>query len=148
MSDDFDDQFQFPVEATAVLLFARALGYPDDTFAAGDALPPTFLQATAHYEPDYPLDTTRVGWADKKAPRFPGVGKSLHAEQTFRFHAPIRVGDVLTVTIRTGKQWNKPRQQGGSLRFVEQQTTFHNQHGVLCAEALNLGALPESEASS
>ena len=142
---DFDDRFELHVEALAVLLFARALGYPDGTYAAGDAVPPTFLQAAAHIEPNYPLDTTRPGWIDKRSPRYPGVGRSLHAEQTFRYHHPIRVGDVLTVTIRTGRQWDKPSRRGGSLRFVEQITTFHNQHGVLCADALNLGALPQEE---
>ncbi len=47
------DNVQFPIEAGHVMLFRRAVGYPDaDT---SSAVPPTFVIASAQFDPDYPL---------------------------------------------------------------------------------------------
>ena len=54
---------RFPVEASHILMFARAIGdsnliYSDDVHAAGTEVgsiiaPPTFAQASAQFDPDY-----------------------------------------------------------------------------------------------
>src|SRR3954470_24455424 len=56
---------RFPIEAGHVLMFARAIGDPnpvyadDDVAAATEAgaipAPPTFVTASAQFDPDYPL---------------------------------------------------------------------------------------------
>lgn len=150
------EHFRFPVDATSVMLFARSLGddqpaYTDiDHPAAAEGLvpPPTFFQSSAHYEPDYPLDTLRTGWKQKITPRHPGPGKTLHGEQRFVYHHPVRSGDVLDVTIRIGEQWRKESSRGGALDFVEQITEFRNQDGVLCVTAVNTGVIPENKPGS
>ena len=128
--DAVTDRFTFPVDATSVMLFARSLGetraestepgHPDA--AAGLVPTPTFFQSSVHYEPDYPLDATRPGWQEKTSPRYPGPGRTLHGEQRFTYHHPVRSGDVLEVTIRTGERWRKESTRGGALDFVEQIT--------------------------
>ena len=55
----------FPVEASHIMMFARAIGdtnpvYHDaaaakDTEAGGIIAPPSFVQAVAQFDPDYPL---------------------------------------------------------------------------------------------
>jgi hypothetical protein len=144
------ETFSFPIDATSVMLFARALGdgraeYTEATNPAGLVPPPTFYQASAHYEPDYPLDATRPGWQPKTTPRYPGPGKTLHGEQRFTYHHPVRSGEELTVTIRTGDQWRKESSRGGALDFVEQITEFRNGRGVLCVTAVNVGVIPENK---
>lgn len=139
------DTFRFPVDETTVLLFARSLGDEHPAYASGAAVPPTFLQAAAHFEPDHPYDSTRPGWRPKVTPRYPGAGRTLHGEQRFTYHHPVRIGDELTVTIRIGRQWEKESGRGGKLGFVEQITEFHNQEGVLCVTSVNVGVIPENK---
>jgi len=152
------DSYQFPVDRTQVMLFARALldirpeyWDPDDpaTKAIGGIVtPPTFVISSAHWDPDYPLDLTRP----RKEPRQPrqegegrggNVARILHAEQHFEYHHPIRVGDVLTVTSRPGKTWEKQGRRGGRLLFTETITEFRNQDGVLCVTARSVGVQTE-----
>src|SRR5690242_4880746 len=99
------DSYEFPVDRTQVMLFARSLldinpvfWDPDDpaTKAVGGIVtPPTFVQSSAHWEPDYALDLTRP----RKNPRPArpagegggggGLGRGLHAEQHYEYHHPI-----------------------------------------------------------
>ena len=56
---------QFPIEAGHVLMFARAIGDPNPIYADADVAaasevgvipaPPTFVTASAQFDPDYPL---------------------------------------------------------------------------------------------
>jgi acyl dehydratase len=56
---------EFPVEKGAILMFARAVGdtnpiYYDEAYAKGTEVgsviaPPTFVQSSAQFDPDYPL---------------------------------------------------------------------------------------------
>lgn len=111
---------RFPVEAGQVLQFARSLGDVNPVFtdpkvaiSAGlDAIPapPTYVQASAHFDPDYPLrphpdrpwfgsgrEATGYGPDDEDT-----AGGMLHGEQHFVYHRPLLVGDVLTATVRDG----------------------------------------------
>src|SRR5262244_594849 len=56
---------RFPVEAGHILMFARSIGDANPVYADADSdaaravggviAPPTFVQASAQYDPDYPL---------------------------------------------------------------------------------------------
>ena len=121
------DGYEFPVDRTQVMLFARSVrdinpvfSDPDDpaTKAAGGIIvPPTFVQSSAHWEPNYGLDITRPRPAN--APQRPagggggGLGRGLHAEQHYEYHHPIHVGDTLTVTSKPGERWEKEGRRGG-----------------------------------
>src|ERR1044072_3261526 len=118
---------RFPVEAGHIMLFARRAGdpnpiYSDEEYAKGTEVggiiaPPTFVQASAQFDPDYPL-RPKPGepWfgSGKEPTGLPrgggrgsggsggGGGAGLHAEQHFEYHRPLRPGDVLSVTSKEG----------------------------------------------
>jgi hypothetical protein len=149
------EPFEFPVDRTAVMLFARALGDirpeywdPDDPATKavdGVVVPPTFVQSSAHWQPDYPLDLTRP----RKGPPPPhrgdngGLGRGLHAEQHYEYHHPVHAGDTLTVSTRPGERWEKQGRRGGKLLFGETITEYRNQDGVLCVTARSVGVQTE-----
>jgi len=153
------EPYEFPVDRTQVMLFARSLrdvrpeySDPDDdaTKSVGGILtPPTFVQCSAHWDPNYGLDLTRP----RKEPlpqRRPsggggggGMARGLHAEQHYEYHHPIHVGDVLTVATHSGNRWEKEGRRGGKLSFAETITEYHNQDGVLCVTATSVGVQTE-----
>ena len=150
------DGYAFPVDRSAVMLFARSLGDirpeysdPEDpaTRAVGGIVtPPTFVQSSAHWQPDYALDLTRP----RKGPAPErggggggGLGRGLHAEQHYEYHHPIHVGDTLTVTSHPGERWEKQGKRGGKLLFSESITEYRNQDGVLCVTARSIGVQTE-----
>lgn len=59
------------------------------------------------------------------------LGKMLHAEQSFTYHAPICAGDSITIENRVSDIYDK---KGGALEFVVQDYTARNQEGTLVAE--------------
>ena len=150
-----------PVEAGQILFFARALGdpnpiYSDEGYASSTEFgavlaPPTFTEVYHQYMEEYPL-RPKLGepWfgsgrtATSRPPRerrggerrsSGGGGTGLHAEQHFEYHAPIRAGDVLTWETRRGESWEREGRRGGTLRFREAITEFHNQRGELVVTA-------------
>ena len=147
----------FPVEYGHVVAFARAVGdrsvVPDgDTPVPSDQLqaPPTFGAAYIHWDPDWTLrprhdeawmgsgqDATGIVDSDDQNRNL------LHAEQQFDYFAPIRVGDVLTVTQRPGEQWSKHGSRGGLLSFTQTFIDYHNQDGVLVLRATSTGVITE-----
>jgi hypothetical protein len=143
--------FTFPVEAGAILAFARAIGDLDPRWwdAGSDAAkarggitaPPTFVASVAQWDPDWPY-RPRPGeqWFGSAKgpgtkPPTAGSGTSLHAEQHYVYERPLRPGDVLTVERSAGKEWDKKSRGGGSLHFEEEITTFTDQHGELVMTA-------------
>jgi hypothetical protein len=152
-----DDGFEFPVDRTQVMLFARALRdispvysdpeHPDTRVAGGIITPPTFVQSSAHWQPNYPLDITRPRPAGEERPARSGggggLGRGLHAEQRYEYHHPIHAGDTLTVTTRPGKAWEREGRRGGKLTFSESITEYRNQDGVLCVTATSVGVQTE-----
>ena len=151
------DSFEFPVDRSAVMLFARSLGdirpeYSDPEDPATQAMggivvPPTFVQSSAHWQPDYPLDLTRPRKGGAPSGRGGGegggLGRGLHAEQHYEYHHPIHAGDTLTVSTRPGERWEKQGRRGGTLRFSETITEYRNQDGVLCVTARSVGVQTE-----
>ena len=155
------DERTFPVEATHILMFARSVNddnpiYADAEYAKSTEVgkiiaPPTFAQAVAQFTPDYPLrpkvDEPWFG-SGKEAtgtPNPPGAGGGggLHAEQEFIYHRHLSPGDVLTVTTKPGKTWEKQGKRGGKLTFSETITEYHDQNGELVVTARGVGVRTE-----
>lgn len=153
--------FRFPVEAGQIMLFARAAGDPNpvyrdpqaaQTLAVGGIIaPPTFAQASAQWDPDYPL-RPKFGepWFGSGAAES-GVspekraaeGGGLHAEQHFEYLRPLRPGEVLTVSVQPGDTWEKQGRRGGRLIFTEQITEYRDAAGDLVLRARAVGVRPE-----
>ena len=155
---------EFPVEASHILMFARAINdpnpiYSDAEFAArgecgGIIAPPTFTQSSAQFDPDYFL-RPKIGqpwFGSGKNPtgivRTPGGGGGgggggLHAEQHYEYHRPVRAGDVLTATTLPGKTWEKEGRRSGKLIFSESITEYRDQTGELVITARGVGVRTE-----
>lgn len=165
---------RFPIEAGHIMCFARSIGdfnpvYFDDaaagTIEVGSIIaPPTFVQASAQFDPDYPLrpradqvwfgsGATASGHRREASPEVPtsaspsgstsgsGGGTGLHAEQHYEYHRPLRVGDVLTPTTRPGESWVKEGRRGGKLQFRESITEYRDGKGDLVVTARSVGVL-------
>lgn len=161
MSDK--ESITFPVEASHIMMFARAIGdtnpvYQDAEAAAnspagGIVAPPTFLQSVAQFDPNYFLrpkpgepwfgSGARPSGIEGK----PASSGGLHAEQHFEHFRPARPGDVLTVTQRAGETWEKQSRRGGKLLFNEKITEYHDQNGELVCRARSVGVKTEAPPS-
>ena len=139
---------RFPIEAGHIMLFARAIGDPNPIYYDPEQAiaPPTFVQASAQFDPDYGL-RPKIGrpWfgsgrtpsgLQRPAPAEDGSsggggsgsgerrggggggGTGLHAEQHYEYHLPLRAGDVLTSTTTPGKRWEKEGRRAGKLVFA------------------------------
>ena len=155
---------KFPIEAGHIMMFARAVGddnsiYYDAEYAAsteceGIVAPPTFVQASVQFDPDYSLrprtgqpwlgsggSPTGVGRSSGGGGR--RVGGGLHAEQRYEYHRHPRVGDVLTATTRRGNSWEKQGRRSGKLVFSERITEYRDQNGALVVTATSVGVRTE-----
>ena len=159
---------KFPIEASHVMMFARSVGdanpvYHDAEYAKGTEpgaiiAPPTFLQASAQFDPDYFL-RPKIGEPWFGSGREPsgvkkeaaggsgGGGGGLHAEQHFEYHRTPKVGDVLTAEVKPGKSWEKEGRRGGKLMFSETITEYRDQNGELVVTARGLGVRTERPAT-
>jgi N-terminal half of MaoC dehydratase len=158
---------RFPVEEGAIILFARAVGdpnpvYSDAGYAASTEVgaliaPPTFIQSSAHFDPDYPLrpkpgepwfgsgrtPTGRPAGSEESSGGGPKRGTGLHAEQEYEYHRPLRPGDVLTSETRPGQRWEK-QGRSGKLVFSESITEYRDEKGELVVTARNVGVRTEA----
>lgn len=177
---------RFPVEYGHVLMFARSIGdtnpiysdpdYAADTEVGGIIAPPTFVQASAQFDPDYGLRPhpdrpwhgsgkeasglmRRREGADEGSGSGGGGGRSgggggggggsgLHAEQHYEYHRPLRVGDVLTSTTRRGESWEKEGRRAGKLVFSESITEYRDSDGELVVTARSVGVRTERPVES
>ncbi len=161
----------FPVEASHIMMFALSVGddnpiYHDAAHAARTEpgaiiAPPTFVQAVAQFDEEYPL-RPRPGkpWfgSGREATGVrPGSGSgdgggggnqgTLHAEQHFEYHRHPQAGDVLSVTVRPGKSWEKEGRRAGKLIFSETITEYRDQNGELVVTARGVGVRTERPAT-
>jgi len=151
---------RFPVESAHIAMFARSINDPnpvyyDPEYAASTELggipaPPTFVQASAQFDPDYFLrpkfdqpwfgsGREATGIVRDPAKSSGGGGGGLHAEQHYEYHRPLLAGDVLTATTRDGEKWEKQGRRGGSLQFSETITEYRNAAGELVVTARGVG---------
>ncbi|MDA0979162.1 MAG: MaoC family dehydratase N-terminal domain-containing protein [Proteobacteria bacterium] len=160
---------KFPIEAGHIMMFARSIGdanpiYYDEEYAGktepGAVIaPPTFVQSSAQFNPDYFLRPKigeewfgsakgPTGITSKKEGGGGGGGGGLHAEQHYVYHRTPRAGDVLTATVKPGKSWEKEGRRGGKLMFSESVTEYRDQHGELVVTATGVGVRTERPATS
>lgn len=141
---------RFPVEAGHVLMFRRSLGEAA-TYDPEGLAPPTFTAAGAQFEPTHPLrpqpgepwmgsgrtpsGTAQPGGGIPGGGPDGGTASTLHAEQHFTYHRPVRVGDVLTPTSRPGEEWTKEGKRGGTLHFRSYVTEYRDAAGELVVTA-------------
>jgi hypothetical protein len=149
--------FSFPVEAGHVLMFARALGdetYGNPGHARVRMAPPTFVAAVAQFDPEWP-HRPRPGEQWRGSGCGPGTpventggGTSLHAEQHYEYHRPVRAGEVLIVDRFPGRSWEKQSSRAGLLRFEEEVTTFTDADGETVCTARRVRVLTEKPVES
>ena len=161
---------RFPVEASHILMFARAVDdpnpiYADAQYAAGTAVgsiiaPPTFAQASAQFDSNYALRPKHghTWFGSAKSPsalmdkpveptkeKSAGAGGNaaglLHAEQHFEYHRHLKPGDVLSATSKAGKTWEKEGKKGGKLMFAEAVTEYRDQSGELVITATGVSVI-------
>ena len=161
------DGFSFPVDPTAIMLFASAIGetnpiYHDEEHARATPLggviaPPTFGVASAHWNPRHGFRGVRRIPPPPPSPAVEGAGgaprpergeggsvaRILHGEQRFEYHEPLRPGMRLRVETRPGKSWEKEGKRGGKLRFTETITEYHDEAGALVVTATSVGIITE-----
>ena len=152
---------KFPVEAGHIMLFARSVGdtnqvyydedYAKTTEAEGIIAPPTFVQASAQWEDDYPLRPT-IGepWFGSgkeptgvKRESSGGGGGGLHAEQHYEYHRHLRPGDVLHSVNKPGEKWERESKRAGTLKFSEAITEYYDQNNELVITARSVGVQTE-----
>ena len=152
---------KFPIEAGHIMLFARSIGdknpiYYDEDYAKTTEpgctiAPPTFVQASAQFDPDYFL-RPKIGepWIGSgknptgmTQPSEGGVGRGLHAEQHYEYHRQLKVGDVLKAETKPGKKWEKEGRRAGKLVFTESITEYRDQKGELVITARSVGVVTE-----
>lgn len=157
---------KFPVEAGHIMMFARAVGddnriYYDENYAAESEVqkivaPPTFVQSSAQFDPEYQLRPkigqewygsakSASGLTTEEEPK--GDGR-LHAEQHFEYHRHLNPGDVLNASVKPGKTWEKQGKRGGKLMFEETITEYRDPHGNLVITAKSVGVTTERPADS
>ena len=151
---------KFPVEAGHIMTFARAVGdtnqiyhdadYARNTEPGSVIAPPTFVQASAQFNPDYHLRPTpgQPWFGSGKEPTGVtrsegGGGGGLHAEQHYVYHRHPKPGDVLTATQKPGKTWEKQGRRSGKLIFTESITEYRDQHGELVVTSRGVGVVTE-----
>lgn len=143
---------RFPVEAGHVLSFRRACGdlaAEAGADTAGQTLaPPTFVQSGAQFEVGHRLRPgTEPWWGSASGPgRMLEGGGGLHAEQSYTYHRPVRVGDVLSAVERLGETWEKVGRTG-TLNFTEAVTEYRAEDGelVVTARAVSVRRTPAQE---
>jgi hypothetical protein len=155
---------KFPVEASHILMFARSVGdyneiYADEEYAKttepGSVIaPPTFVQASAQFDPDYFLrpkpgkpwfgsGKEPTGVKKESGSGGGGGGGGLHAEQHYEYHRHPKPGDILTATEKPGKKWEKQGKRSGKLIFSETVTEYRDQNGELVVTARSVGVQTE-----
>ena len=125
-------RYAVDVEKGRLRFFAKAIGQTDpvysDEAAARDAghpalpVPPTFLFCLEMDAPN-PAAVRELLGID--------IGRVLHGEQTFTYHAMAYAGDRLDFEQRIADIYDK---KNGALEFVERETRITNQRGALVAE--------------
>ncbi len=153
---------RFPIEATHILMFARAIGdenpvYTNPGSAAAAEFgaviaPPTFTMASAQFDDESVLrPKPGVAWFGSGREPSGATREStgrLHAEQHFEYHRPLLAGEVLTVSERAGESWEKASKRGGRLLFEERFLDYRSvATGDLVVTSRMVTVIPEQVAA-
>jgi acyl dehydratase len=142
--------FELPVEAGLVALFARAIGDPNPRYrsgspeadAAGGAVtPPTFAMVADAFDPDFPRRPPLDAAVTDEGPTTHEA--LLHVSQDFAYARPVRVGEVLTVRRRPERTWTKQGRTGGLLEFIETVTELVADDGTVVVSSAWTDVRPE-----
>ncbi len=124
--------FTTTVEAGRLRFFAKATGQDDPVYTDDDAaraaghrglpVPPTFFFCLEMDSPRPPAMRELLGI---------DIGRVLHGEQGFTYHAMACAGDVLRFEPRITDIYAK---KGGALEFVVRETRVSDAAGNLVAE--------------
>ena len=123
------------------------------TEAGGIIAPPTFVQSSAQFDPDYHLRPKpgQPWFGSAKGPSGvegkPASSGGLHAEQHYEYHRHPRPGDVLTATTTPGKSWERESKRAGKLMFKERITEYRDQNGELVVTARGVSVTTERPVS-
>jgi acyl dehydratase len=98
---------------------AKAAGY------AAIPIPPTYLFCLEMMDAEEPFEFLELFNID--------IGRILHGEQHFTYHAAVVAGDALTFNSRVTDVADK---KGGALTIVNVTTDVTNQHGQRVAEVV------------
>jgi acyl dehydratase len=98
---------------------AKAAGY------AAIPIPPTYLFCLEMMDAEKPFEFFELFNVD--------IGRVLHGEQHFTYHAPVVVGDTLTFNSQVTDVVDK---KDGALTIVNVTTDVINQYGKRVAEAV------------
>jgi hypothetical protein len=122
---DYVGQRLTPVPATVepgrLRFFRKAIGEtaPKD----GQGVPPTYLFCLEMMDAGNPFRfVDEIGVA---------ITDILHADQSFTYHAPVHVGDILTFEARVTDVFDK---KNGLLTFIVQEVNVVNQNAVPVAD--------------
>jgi acyl dehydratase len=131
---------RFPVEESLIRIFAHAIADPNPVYVderaaraagfSGIVAPPTFVEASRHFDPE--SESRLHGAADAD-------GTALHAEQHYEYHRTLCAGDVLTATVKPGRNWQKEGRRSGTLHFVDSITEYRDQDGELVVTSRMVG---------
>ncbi|MGX7741020.1 MaoC family dehydratase N-terminal domain-containing protein [Rhodopseudomonas parapalustris] len=121
------------VEAGRLRYFLDTLGetnpvYRDAAAAKAEGfvaqpIPPTYLFCLEMLDNEKPFEFLTALQID--------LGRVLHGEQSFTYHAPVMVGDTLTFSPQVTSVTDK---KGGAMTLIGVETTVTNQHGVHVAD--------------
>lgn len=121
------------VEAGRLRYFLDTLGetnpvYRDAAVAKTEGfaalpIPPTYLFCLEMLDNENPFEFLTALQID--------LGRVLHGEQSFTYHAPVMVGDTLTFSPQVTSVTDK---KGGAMTLIGVETTVTNQHGVHVAD--------------
>jgi acyl dehydratase len=128
------------------MMFARAVGDANPVYYGGPDFianrpqviaPPTFVEASMHYDPDFVMrpQLGKVWFGSAREPSGgdpprPAVGPgdtngtSFHAETHLEYFDTLHPGDILEVNHRTGETWEKKGLRGGRLWFSSRIADF------------------------
>jgi acyl dehydratase len=109
---------------------AQAAGY------RGLPIPPTYLFCLEMMDAENPFEFLETLDVD--------LARVLHGEQSFTYHAPVCVGDVVTFRSHVTDVKDK---KGGALTFIGVATAVTNQDGVRVADAARTIVVRNSEPS-
>lgn len=112
------------VEAGRLRYFLDTLGETNPVYRdAGGPVPPTYLFCLEMLDNEKPFEFLTALNID--------LGRVLHGEQSFAYHAPVVVGDTLTFSPRVVSVTDK---KGGAMTLIVVETAVTNQHGVHVAD--------------